>query len=107
MSALLRRIIGLLLILTAIGGLVFSIYALSGMWRLKPTMTETLIDGVTLVSDTMEATSTGLVVLDETLRGALSSMQALQDALATVAETIGAMQRDRHRPDLDCAAERF
>ena len=88
MSNLLRRTIGILLILTAIGGLVISIIGIVGLWQLKPTLTSALTDGVTLASDTLKATSTGLVAIDDSLTGAVNSMQALQDALRTTGETI-------------------
>lgn len=88
MSKFLQRTIGILLILTSIGGLAFSIFATVSVWRLKPKMTESLTNSVKLASDTLEATATGLAVIDESLSGAVNSMQALRSALDTTADTI-------------------
>ncbi len=88
MTTTLRRIIGTVLILTAIGGLVLSIYALQGLWRLKPGAIESLTNIITLASDTLEATSDGLALTEESLSGVVDSLQALQSALDTTASTI-------------------
>ena len=64
MSKVLQRIIGLILILTAIAGLAFSLFGITSIWRAKPAMTEVLTDSVKLASDTLEATATGLGVIE-------------------------------------------
>lgn len=88
MSNAIRRMIGVLLVITALGGLFISFTGMIGLWRLKPTITSALVDGVNLASDTLEATSTGLIVIDDSLMGAVNSMQALQDALMTTGNTL-------------------
>jgi chromosome segregation ATPase len=88
MTTTLRRIIGTVLTLTAIGGLVLSLYSLQYIWRLKPGMAESLTDLITLASDTLEATSAGLALTEESLSGVVDSLQALQSALTTTSQTI-------------------
>jgi chromosome segregation ATPase len=67
---------------------VFSLLGISGVWRLKPTLTDGLTNSVALTSDTLEITSAGLAVIDDTLRGAVGSMQSLQSALVTTADAL-------------------
>lgn len=92
MTSLFRRIIGLLLILTAIGGLVISLYGLLGVWRFKPVVTESLTNAVVLTNDTLEATSAGLSLTEESLSAVVDSMQALQDALITTSEALNSTE---------------
>jgi len=88
MSKVLQRFLGIILILTAIGGLLFSILGISGVWRIKPTLTTALVNSIELTMDTLDATSSGLAVIETTLSGAVVSMQGLQDTLFTTAEAL-------------------
>ena len=88
MNIITRRIIGLLLILAAFGGLVFSITGLALTWRIKPAAEKNLSSGVDLVSSTLATTAQGLVVTQESLEVAVESIRALQGTLDTTAKTL-------------------
>jgi uncharacterized phage infection (PIP) family protein YhgE len=88
MKSALKRIIGILLILTAIGGLVFSAFGLVNVWHLKPNATSSLLKGLDVLSNTLDTTAQGLVVAQESLDGAIDSMIAMQSTVKTIADTM-------------------
>jgi len=88
MRSLFRRIIGILLVIAAIGGLIFSVVGIAGVWRYKATAAESLATSIQILSSTLETTTAGLEVTQESLQGAVASLSALQGTLQTVAKTI-------------------
>ncbi|MBN1147592.1 MAG: hypothetical protein JXA78_10065 [Anaerolineales bacterium] len=88
MRTLFRRIIGILLVTAAIGGLVFSIVGIVGVWRYKAAAVESLTTTVQILGDTLDTTVAGLEVTQESLQGAVSSLGALQGTLQTTAKTV-------------------
>lgn len=85
---IIRRIVGLLLILAAVGGLLFSIGALVVIWRAEPNISTNMQNVVTLLSDTLETTSQGLVVTKDSLRASVDTIGNLQSVMETTASTI-------------------
>jgi chromosome segregation ATPase len=94
MNKTLQRIIGIILIITAIGGWLFSIFGVISIWRIKPQLTESLTNSLALTSDTLDATSRGLDLARDSFDIAVSSLNALQntlDATATAFEASSPM----------------
>jgi len=87
MSAVLRRIIGLLLIVAAIGGLVFSLYGLISVWKLRPVVLENSVSSLELVQASLKTTSQGLMVASQSLDTTMVSISALESAVATTSQT--------------------
>lgn len=85
---IIRRILGVLLILAAVGGLIFSIAALVGIWQVEPNLTTSLQTTITLLSDTLETTSQGLVVTNAALQTSVDTIGNLQSTLETTAKVI-------------------
>lgn len=94
MNKTLKRIIGITLILAAIGGLIFSVFGVIATWSLKPQVTETLMNGAELANSTLETTSQGLDLARASLTIAISSINALNktvEATAAAFETTSPM----------------
>lgn len=86
---ILRRLIGVLLILAAIGGLVFSIGALYVIWNAQANMTTGLQTTIELLGQTLKTTSEGLVVTQQSLQSSVDLIGNLQTTVETTAEAIG------------------
>lgn len=86
---ILRRLIGVLLILAAILGLVVSIGALYVIWNAQATMTTGLQNTIDLLGQTLETTSQGLVVTQQSLQSSVDLIGNLQSSVETTAEAIG------------------
>ena len=88
MKKTVSRLSGTLLIVAALGGLVFSLLGLVGVWRYRPILTDSLNSSLELLRSTLDSTADGLTITQESLKGALASINALQDTLTTTTETI-------------------
>lgn len=86
---ILRRLIGVLLILAAIGGLVFSIGALYVIWNAQASMTTGLQSTIDLLGQTLKTTSQGLVITQQSLQSSVDLIGNLQSTVETTAEAIG------------------
>jgi peptidoglycan hydrolase CwlO-like protein len=86
---IIRRIIGVLLILAAIGGLIFSIVALSAIWNAQTAMTTGLQNTLDLLGQTLSTTSQGLVITRQSLQNSVELIGNLQATVETTAEAIG------------------
>ncbi|MFC2042900.1 hypothetical protein ACFLUA_01965 [Chloroflexota bacterium] len=83
------RISGVLLILAAIGGLIFSLFSIYATWTYKEPVTEGITSGIELLTSTLETTAEGLVVSQKTLNTSAESIQLLQSTLNATADAIG------------------
>lgn len=86
---IIRRIIGVLLILAAIGGLVFSIGAMVVIWNAQANITTGLQNTVDLLGQTLKTTSQGLIVTQVALQNSVDLIGNLQATVETTAEAIG------------------
>lgn len=88
MKHLFRRLVGTMMIIAAIGGLLFSLIGLGMVWYFKPAATETLLADLRLASDTLDTTADGLAIAWQSLNTSTASITALQNSLEATAETI-------------------
>jgi hypothetical protein len=86
--SLFSRIIGVLLVIAAVGGLIFSIFGVITIWRYKSAATQGLQNSVDLLQNTLQTSAQGLAVTQDSLDGAIASLTALQSTLDTTADTI-------------------
>ncbi len=96
MISILRRIIGVVLILASIGGLVFSISGMFFVWLVEASVTQNIQTGVEAMSQALDTTAQGLAVTQEALQGSLASIQSVGATLETAGKTI-----DTTEPMLD------
>jgi chromosome segregation ATPase len=86
--SIIRKIVGLLLIIAAVGGMLFSIIGLVTIWRVESNITTGIQNMVTLLNNTMATTAQGMVVTKESLRASVDTIGNLQTTMETVAQTI-------------------
>jgi len=96
MISIFRKIIGSILILAAIGGVVFSISGMVFVWFIEASVTKNIQNGVEALSQALDATAQGLAVTQEALQGSLASIQSVGATLETAGKTI-----DSTEPMLD------
>jgi methyl-accepting chemotaxis protein len=83
-----RKIIGIAFIVAAIFGLIFSIAGIVLVWGVKAPLTESLLNSINLIDTTLEATSSGLMVVDETLTKTLTDLTALESTIQTAGKGV-------------------
>jgi len=88
MISIIRKIIGLILILAAIGGVVFSISGMFFVWLAESNVTNNVTTGVEALSQALDTTAQGLAVTQEALQGSLASIQSVGATLETAGKTI-------------------
>ena len=88
MKKLLYRIIGILLMVAAIGGLIFSLIAMYIIWTVKAPVSEGISTGVGLLTSTLETTAEGLKLSQQALETSAESIQALQSTLIATGTAI-------------------
>lgn len=86
--SMIRKIIGIALVIAAIGGLIFSISGLILIWRVEANLTAGLQNGVELLIQTLKTTSEGLNVTQQALKGSVDTISSLQSTVETTAITI-------------------
>jgi uncharacterized phage infection (PIP) family protein YhgE len=91
MRILLRRSVGFLLIVAALGGLIFSIYGLVSVWRLRPIGLKNANSSLDLIQASLDTTEQGLDVADQSLDSTMASISALEAAVKTTSITFEEM----------------
>jgi hypothetical protein len=86
--SIIRKIIGVFLILAAVGGLIFSIGGIVLAWRAEPRVTAGLQNFVEVLSGTLQTTSQGLTITQQALKSSVDTVSALQSTVETTAKTI-------------------
>jgi len=83
-----RKIIGLLLVIAAIGGMIFSIAGLVLAWRVESQVTAGIGGFIDVLGQTLETTSQGLAVTQQALKGSVDTVHSLQGTVVTIAKTV-------------------
>ncbi len=103
MRAFSARILGILFIIAAVFGILFSLLGLIQIWRLKPAVSQglnsnldridttliTTTHSLSLLSDTLNATSSNVTALQATSNGIQQSLQDAQPLLETLIRVTG------------------
>ena len=83
-----RKIIGITFIVAAIFGLIFSIAGIALVWGVKAPLTANLVSAVDLIETTLDATSSGLAVVDDTLTRTISELNTLENTVQTASKGV-------------------
>jgi methyl-accepting chemotaxis protein len=83
-----RKIIGITFIVAAIFGLIFSIAGIALVWGVKAPLTANLVNAIDLIDTTLEATSSGLVVVDDTLTRTILELNRLENTVQTASKGV-------------------
>jgi uncharacterized phage infection (PIP) family protein YhgE len=82
------RMAGVILVITAIAGLVISIWGLFWTWMTLPDISQNLQGNVRLLSEALGTTSEGLVLAEHSLQTSISSITTLEAAVEATGKSI-------------------
>jgi hypothetical protein len=85
---ILRRLVGLLLILAAAAGIIFSIVGLIEIWRYRPAVTKTVIDNLALFDQTLNTTQGVLTIVGQVVETTTVGVDSLQTTTQALAQMI-------------------
>lgn len=83
-----KKIASILMILISAFSLVACLFIIIQLWRAHDTLTDQLVDGLTLTNEMLETTDQGLILVNITLNNASSSINALAETTLTMGENI-------------------
>lgn len=83
-----RKVIGYTFIIAAILGLIFSLAGIGLVWVVKAPLTANLISTLDLIDTTLEATSSGLTVIDDILTKTISDLSSIENTVQTAGKGI-------------------
>ena len=84
----LRRLFGLLLIVAAAAGFVFSVVGLFEIWHYRPVVTQKVIDTLALFDQALNTTQDGLAIVGQVVQTTTVDIAALQTTTQALAQTI-------------------
>ena len=84
----LKKTAALTIIIISTLSLAISLLIIIQAWRVKSTLTEKTVQGLTIVADTLSTTDQGLELVNDTLNNASSSISALADSTQTLTKNI-------------------
>jgi len=84
----LKRIIGFLLIIGAVGGIIVGLIGLIELWRYRPVVTKTVVENLALVDQTLTTTQNALILVGKVVLTTTSDVTALQASSTALAQAI-------------------
>jgi methyl-accepting chemotaxis protein len=87
-SPFFRKFFGISLILIAMIGMVFSAFGVAGTWIVRKSALTSLDEATELLITTLETTSDGLLVVDDSLNAATGTLSATAQTTETMAQTL-------------------
>lgn len=88
MQPFFRKFFGISLIFAAILGIIFSTFGAVGIWTVRTSVLASLDETTELLITTLETTSDGLVVVDDSLDAATGTLTATAQTTETMAQTL-------------------
>jgi len=85
---ILRRLVGLLLIIAAIAGVVFSVAGLIEVWRYRPVVTQAVTDNLTVFDQALNTTQAGLTIVSQVVQTTTVEVASLQTTTQALAQAI-------------------
>lgn len=79
---------GLILIVLAIAGIIFSLAGIAAIWLIRPAVSRGLTDILDLADDTLKTTGGGIDVVDEAVISAGENIVALETSLGSLGTTM-------------------
>jgi hypothetical protein len=84
----LRRILGILVMLAGVLGLVLSVAGLVGIWMLKPTIAATIDNTITMLNSAVSTSQQAMQIAGDALEGTVKSVEALSTMLNATATSL-------------------
>jgi methyl-accepting chemotaxis protein len=85
---ILRRLLGVFVMLAGIVGLLLSLAGLAGLWMARPVLTESMHTIIATLTASLDVSQETLVITNEALGATATSVDALSDMLSTTATTV-------------------
>lgn len=85
---LLRRLTGMVFILAAVAGIIFSVVGLIEVWRFRPVVTQTVTDNLALYDQTLITTQQGLTIVSQVVQTTTVDVASLQTTTQALAMAI-------------------
>ncbi len=86
--SVLRRILGVFVMLAGIVGLLLSLAGLVGLWMLRPVIVTSIDSTIATLSSSVDTSNKAMVITGEALGATVNSVDALSDMLHTTALTV-------------------
>ena len=86
--AILRRLLGIFVMIAGIIGLALSLAGLAGLWMARPMVTASIDATVATLSNSVDISQETLVITDEALGATVASLEALSEMLGATAATV-------------------
>jgi hypothetical protein len=86
--SVLRKILGVAVIIAGVTGLLFSLAGLVGVWMYKPRLTATLESVITTLDASLTTSQETMVVTEQALRATINSVAALQTTIEATAASV-------------------
>lgn len=86
--SILRRFLGVFVMIAGVIGLLLSLAGLVGIWMVKPDITSSLETTITTLSSTVETSKDTLAITYEALGATIDSVDGLSEMLVTTAATV-------------------
>jgi methyl-accepting chemotaxis protein len=88
MNSILRRILGIFVMIAGVIGLLLSLAGLVGIWIVKPGLTASIETTLGTLSTSIDTSQKTLVVTSQALEGVIQSVNSLSDVLSTTSVTV-------------------
>ena len=86
--SILRRFLGVFVMIAGVIGLLLSLAGLVGIWMVKPDITSSVETAMTILSITVETTNDPLAITYDALGATIDSVDGLSEMLVTTAATV-------------------
>ncbi len=86
----LRKLLGLLLVIAAVAGFIFSIFGLVEIWRYRPAVTKSVIDNLALFDRVLKTTQDGLTIVGQVVQTTTADVASLETTIQALAQAIHA-----------------
>ena len=85
---ILKRFIGMLLVIAAVAGIIFSLIGLFALWRYRPVVTKTVIDNLALSDQALGTTQDVLTIVGQVVQTSTTDVVSLQATSKAIALAI-------------------
>ncbi len=85
---MLRRLTGIVFMLAAVAGVIFSVVGLIQVWRYRPLVTQTVTDNLVLFDQTLNTTQQGLTIVSQVVQTTTVDVGSLQTTIQALAKAI-------------------
>ena len=84
----LRRLFGLLLIIAAVAGFLFSVVGLFEVWHFRPVVTQKVMDTLAVFDQALNTTQDGFAIVGQVVQTTTVDIASLQTTIQVLAKTI-------------------